>query len=55
MDDLKLYGSPDNMLKNQLNTFNQFSTDISRKFGPDKCAAVSIEKEKLKNKEGKDL
>ena len=55
MDDLKLYASTDNMLKNQLNTVKEFSTNITMKFGLDKCATVSIEKGKLKKKEGIDL
>ena len=55
MDDLKLYASTDNMLKNQLETVKEFSTDITMKFGLDKCATVSIEKGKLKKKEGIDL
>ena len=51
MDDFKLYVCTDNMLQNQLNTINEFSTDISIKFEPDKCATVFIEKLKLKKKE----
>ena len=52
MDDLKLYASSDTMLKNQLNTVKEFSVGITMKFGLDKCATVSIEKGKLKKKEG---
>ena len=55
MDDLKLYASSKNMLKNQLNTVREFSTDITMKFGLDKCASVAIEKGKLKGSEGIDL
>ena len=50
-----MYASTDNMLKNQLETVKEFSTDITMKFGLDKCATVSIEKGKLKKKEGIDL
>ena len=55
MDDLKLYASSDIMLKNQLNTVKEFSTDITMKFGLDKCATVSLEKGKFKKREGFDL
>ena len=55
MDDLKLYASNDNMLKNQLKTVKEFSADITMKFGLDKCASVSIEKGKFKKSEGIDL
>jgi len=55
MDDLKLYASSDAMLKNQLKTVKEFSTDITMNFGLDKCATVSIEKGKLKKTEGVDL
>ena len=48
MDDLKLYASSENMLKNQLNTVKEFSTDITMKFGLDKCAGVAIENGKCK-------
>ena len=55
MDDLKLYASSDTMLKNQLDTVKEFSAGITMKFGLDKCATVSIEKGKLKSKDGINL
>ena len=55
MDDLKLYASNDNMLTNQLKIVKKFSTDITMKFGLDKCATVSIEKGKFKKKDGFDI
>ena len=47
MDDLKLYASPENMLKSQLNTVKDFLTDITKKFRLDKCETVTTEKGKL--------
>ena len=55
MDDFNLYASCENMLKNQLNKVREFSTDITMKFGLDKCASVSIEKGKFRKSEGIDL
>ena len=52
MDDLKLYAGNDAVLKEQLKVVSDFSRDINMKFGLDKCATVSIEKGKLKQKEG---
>ena len=55
MDDLKVYAGTDSRPRNQLNPFKQLSTDITMKFGLDKCPTMSKEKIMLKNKEGVDL
>ena len=55
MNNLKLYASTENMLKSLINIVEKFSTDITMMFGLDKYATVSIEKGKLKKKEGINL
>ena len=52
MDDLKLYGKSSNELVSQLNTVRIFSTDTSMEFGLEKCATLTIHKEKATHTEG---
>ena len=52
MDDLKLYGKSSNELESLLNTVRIFSNDISMEFGLEKCATLTIHKEKATHTEG---
>ena len=47
MDDLKIYASNDNQLKNLISIVKMFSDDISMKFGLDKCSKVTTIKGKV--------
>ena len=52
MDDLKLYGKSSDELESLLNTVQIFSTDISMKFGLEKCATLTKQKGKANYIEG---
>ena len=52
MADLKLYGKSSNELESLLNTARIFSTDISMKFGLEKCATLTINKGKATHTKG---
>ena len=47
MDDLKIYASNDNQLKNLISIVKMFSDDISMQFGLDKCSKVTTIKGKV--------
>ena len=50
MNDLKLYASCDKVLKDQLKIVKEFPANITMKYGLDKCATVSIQCGKFKQR-----
>ena len=55
MDDLKLYGKSAPELESLLNTVRIFSNDISKEFGLDKCATLTIQRGSVVQAEGINL
>ena len=47
MDNLKLFAKNDQDLEGLLNTVKEFSNDIGKEFGLDKCAKASFVRGKL--------
>jgi len=55
MDDLKLYGKSEDEIKALTSAVRMFSTDIGMEFGLSKCAAMVMERGKMRDCTGLDL
>ena len=55
MDDLKLYGKSEEEIKRLTAAVSMFSTDIGMEFGLSKCAAMTMERGKMRECTGLDL